>query len=61
MKPESFEKLKHLKGVIGQVSFADKVAFIADVSGNLQPDMLVTSNGKHLTARRISSALLLGL
>jgi hypothetical protein len=47
MKPESFQKLTHLKGVIGQMSIAEKVAFIADVSGKLQPDMLVTSDGSH--------------
>jgi hypothetical protein len=47
MKSESFEKLTHLKSVIGQMSIAEKVAFIADVSGKLQPDMLKTSDGKH--------------
>jgi hypothetical protein len=47
MKPESFEKLIRLKGIIGGMSIADKVAFISDVSGKLRPDMLVTSDGKH--------------
>ena len=47
MKPESFEKLTHLKRIIGQMGIAEKVAFISDVSGKLQPDMLLTSDGKH--------------
>jgi hypothetical protein len=47
MKAESFEKLTRLKGVIGQMSIAEKVAFVAEVSGKLQPDMLKTSDGKH--------------
>jgi hypothetical protein len=45
--PESFEKLTHLKSIIGQMGIADKVAFISEVSGKLQPDMLKTSDGKH--------------
>jgi hypothetical protein len=47
MKPESFEKLTHLKSIIGQMSIADKVAFVAEVSGKLQPEQLKTSDGKH--------------
>jgi hypothetical protein len=47
MKPESFEKLTRLKRVVGQMSIAEKVAFVAEVSGKLQPDMLKTSDGKH--------------
>jgi hypothetical protein len=47
MSPESFEKLTHLKSVIGQMSIADKVTFTAEVSSKLQPDMLRTSDGKH--------------
>jgi hypothetical protein len=29
------------------MSIADKVAFVAEVSGKLQPDQLKTSDGKH--------------
>src|ERR1700682_2816564 len=47
MKPESFEKLTRLKSIIGQMSIADKVAFVAEVSGKLSPDMLKTSDGNH--------------
>ena len=47
MTPESFEKLTHLKSIIGQMSIADKVAFTTEVSDNLLPDMLKTSDGKH--------------
>ena len=47
MKPESFEKLTRLKSIIGQMSIADKVAFVAEVSSKLPPDMLKTSDGKH--------------
>src|ERR1700676_2611810 len=47
MKAESFEKLTRLKRVVGQMSIAEKVAFAAEVSGKLQPDMLKTSDGKH--------------
>jgi hypothetical protein len=47
MKAESFEKLTLLKGVIGQMSIAEKVAFGAEVSGKLQPEMLKTSDSQH--------------
>jgi hypothetical protein len=47
MKPESFEKLTCLKKVIGQMSIAEKVAFVAEVSGKLQPEMLKTSDSQH--------------
>ena len=30
------------------MSIAEKVAFVAEVSGKLQPDMLRTSDGKHV-------------
>jgi hypothetical protein len=47
MTPESFEKLCHLKKVIGQMSIADKITFVAEVSSKLSPDALKTSDGKH--------------
>ena len=47
MTPESFEKLTHLKSIIGQMGIADKVAFTTAVSDKLQPNMLKTSDGKH--------------
>jgi hypothetical protein len=47
MKPESFQKLTHLKGIIGQMWVADKVAFTTTVSNKLQSNMLKTSDGKH--------------
>jgi hypothetical protein len=47
MKPESFQKLSYLKKVIGQMSIADKITFVAGVSSKLPPDALKTSDGEH--------------
>jgi hypothetical protein len=47
MNTQSFEKLTRLKSIIGQMGIADKVAFVAEVSGKLPPDALKTSDGTH--------------
>ena len=47
MTPESFQKLTLLKSIIGQMSIAEKVALVAEVSGKLPPDALKTSDGQH--------------
>ena len=47
MTPESFQKLTLLKSIIGQMCIAEKVAFVAEVSGKLPPDALKTSDGQH--------------
>jgi hypothetical protein len=47
MLPESFQKLTLLKSIIGQMCIAEKVAFVAEVSGRLPPDALTTSDGQH--------------
>jgi hypothetical protein len=62
MKPESFEKLTRLKSIIEQMSIADKVAFVGEVSGKLQPDMLKTEDGQHVfSAENILSVALVAL
>jgi hypothetical protein len=47
VKEESFEKLTRLKRIVGQMSIADKVAFVAEISSRLTPEMLKTSDGTH--------------
>jgi hypothetical protein len=47
MTPESFAKLTLLKQTIGQMSLAEKMAFVADVRSKLPPDGLKTSDGQH--------------
>jgi hypothetical protein len=47
MTPQSFEKLTLLKRIIGQMSIAEKVAFVAEVRSKLTTEMLKTSDGKH--------------
>jgi hypothetical protein len=48
MSPESFAKLTLLKKIIGQMSIAEKMAFIANVRwSKLPPDALKTSDGQH--------------
>ena len=47
MTPESFAKLTLLKKIIGQMSLADKMAFVAEVTSKLPPEALRTSDGNH--------------
>jgi hypothetical protein len=47
MSPEMFAKLTRLKGIIGQMSLAEKMAFVADVRSKLPPEALKTSDGNH--------------
>jgi hypothetical protein len=47
MTPESFAKLTLLKQIIGQMSLAEKMAFVADLRSKLPPEALKTSNGQH--------------
>jgi hypothetical protein len=47
MTPESFAKLTLLKQIIGQMSLAEKMAFVAEVTSKLPPEALKTSDGQH--------------
>jgi len=47
MTPESFAKLTLLKQIIGQMSLAEKMSFVADVRSKLPPEALKTSDGQH--------------
>jgi hypothetical protein len=47
MTPESFAKLTLLKQVVGQMSLAEKMVFVAEVTSKLPPEALKTSDGKH--------------
>ena len=47
MTPESFAKLTLLKQIIGQMSLADKMGFVAEVTSKLSPEALKTSDGNH--------------
>jgi hypothetical protein len=47
MSPESFAKLTLLKKIIGQMSLAEKMAFVADVRSKLPPEALKTSDGQY--------------
>jgi hypothetical protein len=47
MTPGSFAKLTLLKQIIGQMSIADKVAFVAEVTSKLPPEGFKTSDGQH--------------
>jgi hypothetical protein len=47
MTPESFAKLTLLKQIIGQMSLAEKMAFVAEVTSKLPPEALKTSDGNH--------------
>jgi hypothetical protein len=47
MTPESFAKLTLLKQIVGQMSLANKMAFVAEVTSKLPPEALKTSDGQH--------------
>jgi hypothetical protein len=47
MEEKLFTKLTRLKKIIGQMSIADKLAFVAEISSRLTPEMLKTSDGSY--------------
>jgi hypothetical protein len=47
MEAESFAKLTRLKQIYGQMSLADKVAFVSQIRSKLPPEALKTSDGTH--------------
>jgi len=47
MSPESFEKLKVVKGIIERMSIADKIDYVKTISECLPSGVLKTSDGEH--------------
>ena len=58
MDKELFDTLKLLQRIIGQMSIADKVAFVIRIGARLEPDMMATSDGHKFTEENIISVTL---